>query len=92
MYKFLFIDCTMEPNGPGLPAIIEASDLVEACEKASSQIVPDRSLKVYQLPASEGLAKFIGLHIAGKQLIPAIADFWREQNPSKKVVQRKPRA
>lgn len=91
MYKFLFIDCTIKPNGPGLPTIIEASDLVEACEKASAQIVPDRSLKVYQLPASEGLARFIGLHIAGTQLPLAIIDFWREQNPSEKVVQRRPR-
>jgi len=91
VYKFLFIDCTIEPNGPGLPTVIESSDLADACEKASIQTTPGRSLKVYQMPTSEGLARFITLHTSGEPPLAYMIEAWRKQNLTQKVA-RVPRA
>jgi len=76
MHTFLFVDVSLDPNGPGLPFTVKAANIDNACTLATISCVKGRKYKIYYLPMEPGVLPMLGMFIAGDAIAESLTEFW----------------
>lgn len=79
-FRFMFIDITQEPMGPGIPFIISDKTVVGACKVVDSMYDDSRKMRIYQVPKYDGILSFLIMYNTGDSLPAEFVKNWYSRN------------
>lgn len=79
-FRFMFIDMTQGPMGPGLPFIVSGKAVEEACKMVDGMYRDPRRMRVYQVPDFDGMLNFLIMYNTGDPLPTDFIKDWYNRN------------